>query len=125
MKLTDEHIQSKIKGETYIVLSDARTTLCQLTLENGFTVTGTSACVNEQDFDINIGRKVAFGDAYKEIWRLEAYLMKQKMYENSINAKKALMESKRMMEDAPYGLKKDGTPAKRRGRKPSKRKVKA
>ena len=34
-------------------------TFCVLVLKNGFTVTGESACVSRENFDAEIGRKVA------------------------------------------------------------------
>ena len=37
MKVTLEGIKAKIKGETYLVLPDGRTTVCQLTMESTAT----------------------------------------------------------------------------------------
>ncbi len=54
-------------------------TFCVLVLRNGFTVTGKSACVSPENFDANIGRKVAFEDAFSQIWPLEGYLLKEKL----------------------------------------------
>jgi len=80
MKVTLESIKAKIKGETYLVLPDGRTTICQLTLENGYTINGYSACVDAREFDLNLGRKYAFEDALRQIWPLEGYLLAEKMY---------------------------------------------
>ena len=82
MKVTLEGIKAKIKGETYLVLPDGRTTLCQLTLENGYTVNGHSACVDPTEFDLNLGRKIAFEDAVRQIWPLEGYLLAEKMHQS-------------------------------------------
>ena len=43
-RLTPDHIDNTIVGETYTNLPDGRTVVCQLTLRNGFTVDATSAC---------------------------------------------------------------------------------
>lgn len=80
MKVTLEGIKAKIKGETYLVLPDGKSTLCILTLENGYTIKGLSACVDATEFDLNLGRKYAFEDAIKQIWPLEGYLLAEKMY---------------------------------------------
>jgi hypothetical protein len=80
MKVTLDGIKAKIKGETYLVLPDGRTTLCILDLENGYTIKGLSACVDPAEFDLNLGRKYAFDDAFKQIWALEGYLLAEKMY---------------------------------------------
>lgn len=80
-KVTLEGINSKIKGETYIVLPDGRTTLCILDLENGYTIKGLSACVDPANFDLTTGRKFAREDAVRQIWPLEGYLLQQRLYE--------------------------------------------
>lgn len=54
-------------------------TFCTLVLENGFTVTGESACASPENFDVNIGRKIAFNNAKEKIWALEGYLLKSKL----------------------------------------------
>lgn len=58
-------------------------TFCVLVLQNGFTVTGKSACASPENFDANIGRKVAFDDALNQIWPLEGYLLKQRLFDAS------------------------------------------
>ena len=52
---------------------------CILTLENGFTVTGESACASPENFDAEIGKKIAYDNAREKIWLLEGYLLKEKL----------------------------------------------
>lgn len=54
-------------------------TFCVLVLKNGFTVTGESACASPQNFDPEIGRRIAHENAVQKIWPLEGYLLKQKL----------------------------------------------
>lgn len=65
--VTPEDVKAAIKGVSFTVLPDGRTTICQLTLDNGFTVTGHSACVSAAAFDRGVGeywaRKQAEGSA--------------------------------------------------------------
>ena len=56
-------------------------TFCVLVLRNGFTVTGESACASTENFDADIGRKVARANAVQKIWQLEGYLLKQRLYD--------------------------------------------
>lgn len=56
-------------------------TFCVLVLRNGFTVTGESACASPENFDPEIGRKIARENAIQKIWALEGYLLKQKLSE--------------------------------------------
>jgi len=56
-------------------------TFCVLVLRNGFTVTGESACASPENFDAEIGCKIARENAVNKIWMLEGYLLKQKLSE--------------------------------------------
>lgn len=56
-------------------------TFCVLMLKNGFTVTGESACASPENFDAEIGRKIARQNAVNKIWLLEGYLLKQSLFE--------------------------------------------
>jgi hypothetical protein len=56
-------------------------TFCVLVLQNGFTVTGESACASPENFDAEIGRKIARQNAEQKIWALEGYLLKQRLGE--------------------------------------------
>lgn len=51
-------------------------TFCVLVLRNGFTVTGESACASPENFDAEIGRKIAFENAKQKIWPLMGYELK-------------------------------------------------
>ena len=80
-RLTPDHIDSIIAGETYTNLPDGRTVICQLTLKNGFTIDGKSACVSKENFNQEIGNKIARQNAREKIWELEGYLLKEKLHQ--------------------------------------------
>lgn len=48
-------------------------TFCVIVLRNGFTVTGESACASPENFDAEIGRKIARQNAVTKIWPLMGY----------------------------------------------------
>ena len=94
-RLTPDHIDSKIKAIRYLTgdvtpayssddwRKDKSTpclTICILTLDNGFTVTGESACASPENFDKLIGQKIAYENAREKIWMLEGYLLKEKLH---------------------------------------------
>lgn len=54
-------------------------TFCVLVLKNGFTVTGESACASPENFDAEIGRKIARANAEQKIWPLMGYALKQSL----------------------------------------------
>jgi len=58
-------------------------TFCVLVLRNGFTVTGESACASPENFNAEIGRKIARDNAMNKIWPLMGYELKQKLFNNT------------------------------------------
>lgn len=54
-------------------------TFCVLVLRNGFTVTGESACASPENFDAELGRKIARRNATAKIWPLMGYELRTKL----------------------------------------------
>ncbi len=54
-------------------------TFCVLVLRNGFTVTGESACASPENFDAELGRKIARQKAVEKIWPLMGYALKDRL----------------------------------------------
>lgn len=96
-RITPDHIQAKIKTAHYFTAEQGAAmatadqagesahpqplalrllTFCVLVLQNGFTVTGESACASPENFDAEIGRKIARQNAEQKIWALEGYVLK-------------------------------------------------
>ena len=78
-RLNPTHIDAQIASEDYHVFQGTTLTVCCLTLRNGFTVTGESAAASPENFDVEIGRKIARQNAREKIWALEGYLLKEKL----------------------------------------------
>lgn len=81
VKVTVSDIQSKIALTTYQVLEGTTVTICRILLQNGFSVLGSSACVDPKEFNQALGEKYAYERAFEKIWDLEGYLLKQRRYE--------------------------------------------
>lgn len=67
-----------------IPLSLGLLTFCVLVLRNGFTVTGESACASPENFDAEIGRRIARENAKQKLWPLLGYELKTKLDEGKI-----------------------------------------
>lgn len=80
-RLNPTMIDDAIVGEQYHVFDGTTLTVCCLTLRNGFTVTGESAAASPENFDREIGQKIARQNAREKIWALEGYLLKQRLFE--------------------------------------------
>ncbi len=79
-RVTPEQIESVIVSEQYHVFEGTTFTSCLLTLKNGFTVHGESACASPENFDPELGRKIARDNAKNKIWMLEGYLIRDKLH---------------------------------------------
>lgn len=80
-RITIEHVENKIVEAQFHQFEGTTFTVCLLTLENGFQVSGESACASPENFDAELGRKIAHDNAVQKIWALEGYLLKQKLHE--------------------------------------------
>lgn len=96
-RITPADVEANIASEHFFTAADAidagivvgykypgsldLLTICVLTLQNGFTVTGESACASPENFDAEIGRKIARENALQKIWPLMGYELKQRLYE--------------------------------------------
>lgn len=89
-RLSPEHIDAQIVSEVSGRASDLFKgvptmpaleclTICVLTLKNGFTIVGKSACASPENYDADLGHKIAREDARKQIWALEGYLLRSKL----------------------------------------------
>jgi len=98
-RVTPEDIEANIAKEVYFTAADGIAgasigfesvqqgvntehtvlTFCVLTLSNGFTVTGESACVAPENFDAKLGRKIAKEHAVNKIWPLMGYELKTRL----------------------------------------------
>lgn len=54
-------------------------TFCVLVLRNGFTVVGKSACASPENFDAELGRKIARQDAANQMWHLLGFRLRDQL----------------------------------------------
>jgi len=73
-------LEVKIKDVDYLVFPGTTATICNITMANGFSVRGESACVDPKKFDEAIGRKYAYENAFAQLWELEGYLLAERLH---------------------------------------------
>lgn len=78
-RLNPDMIDAAIVSEQYHVFAGTTMTVCALTLRNGYIVTGESAAASPENFNQEIGRKIARDNARNKIWALEGYLLREKL----------------------------------------------
>ena len=84
-RVTEDMICSKIKNIDFTVMPSGKAVVCEITLENGFTVRGESAVVDPANFILEIGQNIAFTHAVDKIWEVEGYLMQERKYQYEKN----------------------------------------
>ena len=78
-----DRLASQAKDQ-YHVFEGTTVTVCCLTLENGFSSIGHSACIDPANFDEAEGRYWAKRDAARKIWEPLGFHKRQKIHEYSI-----------------------------------------
>lgn len=92
--VVSEHYFTAADGYRYVNYYDAQKvkatpeplgllTFCVLVLRNGFTVTGESACASPENFDAEIGKKIARANAIQKVWPLMGYQLKEQLYQRT------------------------------------------
>ncbi|MBD1554779.1 Gp49 family protein [Pseudomonas typographi] len=74
-----QNLKSEYSEGDHVLAPLALLTFCVLVLRNGFTVTGESACASPENFDAEVGRKIARANAEQKIWPLMGYALKQRL----------------------------------------------
>ena len=77
-RLTPEVVDNAIAKKEFHRLTDVLT-VCVITMTNGYTVTGESACASPENYDKEIGEDIAFKNARKKIWGLVGFLLVDKL----------------------------------------------
>ena len=76
MRVTPAMLETEIISEAYHVFPGTTLTICLLTLWNGFSVTGESACAIPENFDEDLGRKIARDNAKQKLWPLLGFRLR-------------------------------------------------
>lgn len=76
-KVTLADIENSIVSERYLV-EETVLTICILKCRNGFLVTGESACVSPENFNAELGRKLAREKAINKLWAFLGFSLADK-----------------------------------------------
>lgn len=84
-KVTSESIEARIKEIDFFRIGTT-ITICNITMVNGFSFRGESACVDPENFDEEIGMRLAHKDAFDKIWAFEGYLLAERRFQEGAGA---------------------------------------
>jgi hypothetical protein len=77
-RVTLDSMEAKIVSEEYVVLDNVLT-ICILKMQNGFYVVGESAPASPANFDPELGKKFAYENAIRQLWKLEGYSLRDQL----------------------------------------------
>jgi len=79
-RVTLEGLEAKVANEEYFRAGPGGVlTVCVLTMANGFTITGESACAAPENFNEALGKKFAREQAVRKAWGFEGYLLRDRL----------------------------------------------
>jgi len=79
-RITPDDLEAAIASEEFQVFAGSTLTVCVLTLKNGFTVVGESACASPENFNKELGEKIARQKAKDRLWPLLGYALREKLH---------------------------------------------
>lgn len=98
-RLTPDLIDAAIFAVQYLNPPGTVLTICVVTLRNGFTVTGESAPASPENFNEELGRKIAAEKAREKIWPLEGYLLRQRLFETPPSFQGRVLKEKEELDE--------------------------
>lgn len=78
-RVTKEAIESRIANTTFHRIGET-VTLAHIELDNGYSVRGESACVNPENYNQQIGERIAYDNAFDKLWPLFGFLLAEVQY---------------------------------------------
>jgi hypothetical protein len=76
-RVTEDSIKAKIADVKYFF--HGTTTICLITMKNGFRFIGSSTPASANNYDSKIGERYAYDNAFRQIWTHEGYLLREKL----------------------------------------------
>lgn len=82
-RVTEQSIKEKIEKVEYYIVNEIGT-LCVIKMQNGWISTGFSAPADPANYDEAVGQRYAYDNAFKPLWQLEGYLLRDKLATEAI-----------------------------------------
>lgn len=83
-KITKDFLESEIVSVEY-QRGKGNLTHCYITVKSGFVFTGESACVDENNFDKEIGEQIAYKQAFEKMWLPYGFWLKQVNHNETVS----------------------------------------
>jgi hypothetical protein len=80
LRVKKEDVEKAVKEQRYHHFEGTTVTVCLITLDNGFTIVGHSACADPRLFDPELGRRLAFDDAKDKVWAFLGFRLRDQIH---------------------------------------------
>jgi len=77
-RVTLDSMEAKIASTDYII-HEGIFTLCIIKMQNGFFVVGESAPASPANYNRELGKKFAYENAIRQLWKLEGYALRERL----------------------------------------------
>jgi len=79
-KVARAALEAMFRSVTHEIRPDGRTTVCEITFKNGFSVRGEESCSDIDDFSETLGQQYAYEKALGVAWGYAAFLLAEDRY---------------------------------------------
>lgn len=76
-RITREALEAMFRSVNYDIRPDMRTTVCEITFHNGFSVRGESSAACLENFKVEVCRTAAYAKALDKAWELAGFLLRE------------------------------------------------
>jgi hypothetical protein len=77
-RVTLDSMKAKIKHESYVT-QFRPLTICVIETTSGFYIVGDSCPASPENYKEALGKQLAYEDAIRQMWKLEGYLLRNKL----------------------------------------------
>ena len=74
MRTKEDQLKELIEKYQFLKVGK-KTTICLLTLRNGFEIVATSSCINPEDYDQEIGQRISYRKALEKLSDIQWYFL--------------------------------------------------
>lgn len=79
-KVNYEDIEARISDVNYLRFPGTNATICNITVDNKFSVRGESSSVSDDNYDEEVGKHYSYKNAFNELWPLFGFLLAEDIH---------------------------------------------